>query len=195
MEDFGQIIIFIIVMVFYGLSALSKKMKEKAAPPKDEPMMDPIKSAETTRQTTPNPYGQATRPQPQTTSVREPSPRPSPEQPRTVTPPVQESPWAKMLRELMQIDEPQPELVEIPVPPPKPKKKKAIVKKEPVEQTKSVAHKRKPISKPAAPAPLPRSPILVRLAKEGERDPLRSAVILSEILKRPRCLRNYPGHF
>ena len=118
----------------------------------------------------------------------------------------QESPKEDMMRkvfkEIFDIDLPQPELerptrpvsdmemIDRPKPKPKPSPPKSAYKLQPVavEGGAIAAHDR--VKTETASKPVSVHPVLARLMREGQTNPLRSAFIVAEILRPPVAMRN-----
>lgn len=200
MDDLIQIIAILVILALSGLGSLSKKTREgtdksdseidTSTPvyPTSRPPAPPM-----SEQQRKNTYERQRPEQPDRRSKPEYQPIPArQEQTTTETLPrtSQEPPWAKMLKELLDIKEP-----EIVTPPPKPKKLKRKAEKAALLQPESKPLPQPVVVKTSVEPVRPKRalpPVLRQIIKRADREPLRSAVLLSEILNRPRAVNPDP---
>ncbi|MEW6235630.1 MAG: hypothetical protein AB1656_09610 [Candidatus Omnitrophota bacterium] len=138
-----------------------------------------------------SPDDNRTRPAP-----KRPAPKPQPaalEEEKPINVPAQESPWGKILRELLDADE-----VFVEEEPPRPKKIPRKPKPEPKPQSAAAAPSPTPQPIPIAaafvkPATVKRAypAALARIMKNAEKDPVRAGIIFSEIIKPPPSLEYF----
>ncbi|MBN2327131.1 MAG: hypothetical protein JXR73_08240 [Candidatus Omnitrophica bacterium] len=202
MENLIELFAFLLFIILTGASAASKKAREK---------QKKYESEKTGESPIP-PYKPRSKQPPQTTFGQE---KPFWEQPQKQVParkplkrrqpqerhlepegepfprPAAQGPaWARMLREMLELEEPKPAPAPETPPPPK-QPAKVFQKKEetPLSQTTKPAKlpRYKDFRKSAGARPLPSA--LNAIFERGRREPLRSAILLSEIIQPPRAKR------
>ncbi len=194
MDDFIQVIVILIFVLAGGLQALSKNFREsqkkkgetekpEAPPVQNRGQMPPMRDRTAPMRKPPfqQPKTQTSPPLQRTEYTHEPEPQgeisePLPQQ-------QEESPLTRMLKEFL--DVPEPEIV---TPVPEPPKKKKIKKKKTQAKKPTPATLALPVEMPV---PRPAPTRLAAIVKNAEREPLRTGIILSEILSPPRALRQY----
>ncbi len=189
MDNLIETLAFFVIIVLYGAASLFKAIREKTQGGSEtqepsEQSYSPAESRQMERQQTRqtgSPYQRPVQPR-----------QPEAKQPHPKSQPQKESPWMKMLRELMDVDEEQPQpqetvVLERPIPksaPPRPKKKPKKTEEPSLKVQRPV-----PVLKRGS---YGRSYVFNTLAQQAQKRPLRSAIIYSEILRKPLALRRGP---
>lgn len=194
MEDVIQILAFLVFIIVSGIISTSKKMREQQ---KDKPI-DTLPPVATPIPKTLNSEPPARQNQDRQKSNRSVTPPTPKRQPTSPAPQAEEPMWAKMLREMLDIEKtPVPEPVSVPPQTLQPQSKQTFVRKKKGAE-KSVQSDNPPIPPQPRTIPLPAqkevvlfqqpTPLAVISARAAN-EPLRAAILLSEIIGPPRAKR------
>jgi len=203
MEDLIVPLVILVAVLIQGVSSFLKKEEEKGedenTPSATPPIVfQPEPKRRNAQPSNPEqrPVWEAASPDEDRTRPAQRRPAPKPVEAREEKPinvPPQESPWGKILRELLDADE-----VFVEEEPPRPKKLPRKPKPTPKPQSAAEAPVSVPQRIPIAaaivkPAPMKRSypSALARIMKNAEKDPVRAGVIFSEIIKPPPSLEYF----
>ncbi len=195
MEDVIQILAFLVFIIVSGIISTSKKMREQQ---KDKPIdsLPPVAAPIPKTLNSETPVWQKQDRQLSKRSATPPNPM---RQPVSPAPQAEEEPmWSKMLREMLDIEKtPVPEPVSVPPQTLQPQSKQTFVRKKKGAE-KSVQNDKPPIPPQPRTIPLPAkkdvvlipqpSPLAVISARAAN-EPLRAAILLSEIIGPPRAKR------
>lgn len=191
MEDLIKVIAFLIIMAFTGLSTISKKMRERQ---KDLESENPAPLPKEPWSPKKNATKPPARPSPAT-------PFPANSQPASSETAKPEEPiWAKMLREMMDMNEPTPQPVFVPDPPPPPvDNSRKLARRKKADTAKRTLSETKPVQPSIQTAPAtkkvvilsPQANPLTDILARAQSEPMRAAVLLSEIIQPPRAKRRH----
>lgn len=200
MDELFKLLALLVIMAFTGLSTLSKKAREKqkemesnlpeplSPQPWEPKKMEPRRIMTPTTKPISKPVYRPISGKSAPQSVQRPVPQPAtaPEEPL----------WSKMLREVLDMNEPVPEPVFEPAPPVEPSRK--LVRRKKGDPPQKSVSESKPTSYISQPAPPPRKVIdsrspmpnpLTAIMERVKNEPLRAAILLSEIVQPPRAKR------
>ncbi len=191
MENIFEILAVLVFLALTGMQGLSKKMRDNKNQKKNEPFKPaspskpatPVHSAGAKRKYAYEEKSQAKPAQKQESPFTMRKEAQAPPAPQPASKP-EEPIWSRMLREMLDVEEVEPEIIDLPEP--KPKKKKMKAKKPPEVPKKGLKDRiRKVTPQPVTQArPIPST--LAAIVQRAGTEPLKSAVILSEILQPPR---------
>jgi len=207
MDDLIKVLAVLFFLLINALVMMAQRSRQKADQKNEaNPPAPPARGVEPARResmprSTSTPSTQSVWEKSATTRRTQPeSPQPTLQPPATPIPPVAqpENPWGNWMEELFGMENP---VLEIPQPKPRPKPRR-----EPQPEISSARippakiHQEKPSTAPPVEKKSLKSPIskaitrpqpigLTHLLQRAEKNPLRAAVILSEILRPPLALR------
>lgn len=173
MENIFEVLLFLFFIVLTGLSAASKKAKEKRGDFESAP-------EETVFPTSTHPKA---------------PPQPSQQEPAKPAPVSTEPAWSRMLRDMLELEQPEPEPVFEPPVQQKDRTKKLIRKNKQQNPSNKIPETKpagRPILQALPPLPTGSRPIpnpLTEILSRAKEEPMRTAIILSEIIQPPRAKR------
>ncbi len=194
MDNLTEALGILIFILIYGIAAVANKLREKTQKDEPGPLPDVSdwRTAQPHQQDREQAQRQLEREAEQSRWRPESAPPKQAKQPPPLTPQAEkseeESPWMKMLRELMDADKEETKIedmvVEEPTPPPPPKPRPKP-KQEQVPDSFRPVMTETAIKKQAYGRPY----VFNTLAKQAQTQPLRSAILYAEILNKPLALR------
>ncbi len=200
MENIVELLLFIFFIALTGLSATSKKAKEKHGSSESIPE-ETLFPTSTTPKTPPRPIRQeSVKPDSHKTyskgKIQQRIPPQIPAPDSSPAPVSTEPAWSRMLREMLELEQPQPEPVFEPPVQQKDRSKK-LIRKNKQQTSPSQIPEVKPPERPIrqVPPPLRTSghPIisnpLTEIINRSKAEPMRAAILLSEIIQPPRAKR------
>jgi hypothetical protein len=192
MENIFEILAVLVFLGLTGMQGLSKKMRDNknnqkksgsykpAAPSKPSPLT-PVYGAETKSEYAYKEKSQQTQQKKESpfTMRKDAQAAPTPQPASKPNEPI----WSKMLREMLNVEEAMPEIVDLPKQP-KPKKKMKAKKPPEVPGQNLKKRTRKVMPQSVQRRSIPST--LAAIVQQAETEPLKSAIILSEIFQPPR---------